>query len=98
MGTKGQYRPLAYLSSLQHAQSIEKISECQIRDFATPQPFHAQIDCKVISVAIESDHVHLFLNYDPDLSIAQIMHRIKGASSFALRTEFPALKNAVYVD
>lgn len=51
-----------------------------------------KIDCKVISLAIESDHVHLFLNYDPDLSIAQIMHRIKGASSYALRSEFPVLK------
>jgi putative transposase len=51
-----------------------------------------KIDCKVISLAIEPDHVHLFLNYDPDLSIAQIMHRIKGDSSYALRTEFPALK------
>jgi putative transposase len=51
-----------------------------------------KIDCKVISLAIEPDHVHLFLNYDPDLSIAQIMHRIKGASSYALRSEFPALK------
>jgi putative transposase len=51
-----------------------------------------EIDCKVISLAIEPEHVHLFLNYDPNTSIAQIVHRIKGSSSYVLRSEFPELK------
>ncbi len=50
-----------------------------------------ELDCDVISLAIEPDHVHLFLNCSPDLAPYQIMHRIKGASSHALRQEFPEL-------
>ena len=52
----------------------------------------SELDCKVVSLAIEPDHVHLFLNCLPDLAPKQIMHRIKGYSSYVLRKEFPHLK------
>ena len=48
--------------------------------------------CKVIEVAIEPDHVHLFLNSPPDLAPDQLMFRIKGATSRYFRKEFPDLK------
>lgn len=51
-----------------------------------------ELDCKIVSLAIEPDHVHLFLNCLPDLAPKQIMHRIKGYSSYILRKEFPHLK------
>ena len=52
----------------------------------------SELDCKVVSLAIEPNHVHLFLNCLPDLAPKQIMHRIKGYSSYVLRKEFPHLK------
>ena len=52
----------------------------------------SELDCKVVSLAIEPDHVHLFLNCLPDLAPKQIMHRVKGYSSYVLRKEFPHLK------
>lgn len=51
-----------------------------------------ELDCKIVSLAIEPEHIHLFLNCSPDLAPKQIMHRIKGYSSYILRKEFPHLK------
>ena len=50
------------------------------------------LTCKVIEVAIEPEHVHLFLNSPPDLAPEQLIFRIKVASSRYLRKEFPDLK------
>lgn len=38
------------------------------------------------------DHVHLFLNYPPNLAPDQTMFRIKGRSSRVLRQEFQILR------
>ena len=51
----------------------------------------AEIDCRLISLAIEVDHVHLFINAPHDLTIPKIMHKVKGMSAHALREEFPEL-------
>lgn len=51
-----------------------------------------ELDCKIVSLAVEPEHIHLFLNCSPDLAPKQIMHRIKGYSSYVLRKEFPHLK------
>ena len=51
-----------------------------------------ELDCKIVSLAIEPEHIHLFLNCSPDLAPKQIMHRIKGYSSYMLRKEFSHLK------
>ncbi|MDJ0795232.1 MAG: IS200/IS605 family transposase [Calothrix sp. MO_167.B12] len=49
------------------------------------------LDCQVLNLAIEPEHVHLFINCPPDMAPSQIMHRIKGASARYLRKEFPSL-------
>ena len=46
----------------------------------------------VVALVVRPDHVHLFAHFPPTLAPAQIMHRLKGATSHALREEFPALK------
>lgn len=38
------------------------------------------------------DHVHIFVSVLPIMSIPNIMKQIKGATSLALREEFPQLK------
>jgi putative transposase len=50
------------------------------------------IDCYIVSLAIEPDHVHLFINANTKLSPDQIMHRLKGTTSRVLRQEFPRLR------
>lgn len=49
------------------------------------------LECDVLQLAIEPDHIHLFLNCPPSLAPDQLMFRIKGASSRYLRKEFPHL-------
>ena len=58
-----------------------------IRDVA------AEIDAVVHVHEIMPDHVHLFVESDPRWSVAEIVNRIKGASSRILRSEFPLLKS-----
>lgn len=50
-----------------------------------------EIDCEVLCLAIESEHVHLFLNAPPDVAPSDLMHRIKGRTARYLRQEFPEL-------
>jgi len=48
-----------------------------------------EIDCQVISLTIEPDHVHLFINCPPTIAPYQVVHRIKGRTARFLRLEFP---------
>jgi hypothetical protein len=43
-------------------------------------------------MAMNVDHVHLFIKYPPKYSVSWIAKRIKGRSSKLLRDEFPQLK------
>jgi putative transposase len=53
----------------------------------------AEIPFEVESLSIHVDHIHLLLNCSPQLSIHQIVKRIKSRSSSYLRQEFPWLKS-----
>jgi putative transposase len=48
---------------------------------------------EVLELVVMPDHVHLFVSFPPTLAIAQIMHKLKGASAHQLREEFPHLKS-----
>lgn len=45
------------------------------------------------ALEVMPDHVHLFIESDPIYSVAEIVNRMKGASSRILRSEFPALRS-----
>lgn len=48
---------------------------------------------EVLELVVQPDHVHLFASFPPTIAVNQIMHRIKGATSYQLRHEFPPLKS-----
>lgn len=50
------------------------------------------MDIEIIAMECDKDHVHMFLNCLPILSPVDIMQKIKGVSSRALRDEFSELK------
>lgn len=52
-----------------------------------------QVGGEILELVVMPDHVHLFASFPPTLSIAQIMHKLKGASSHQLRQEFPHLRS-----
>jgi putative transposase len=51
-----------------------------------------ELDIEVIDMAMNVDHVHLFIKYPPKYSVSWIAKRIKGRSSKLLRDQFPQLK------
>lgn len=51
------------------------------------------LDGEIVELVVRPDHVHLCAHFPPTLSPAQIMHRLKGATSHTLRAEFPALRS-----
>ncbi|MGY2051805.1 IS200/IS605 family transposase [Methylobacterium sp. JK268] len=53
----------------------------------------AEADMIVHAVEVMPDHVHLFVEADPTLAVAEIVNRFKGRSSRLMRQEFPALRS-----
>ena len=51
-----------------------------------------ELDIEIIDIAVNPDHVHLFIKYPPKYSVSFIAKNIKGKSSRVLRKEFPHLK------
>ena len=49
------------------------------------------LDIEIIDMAVNVDHVHLFVKYPPKYSVSYIAKRIKGRSSRELRKAFPHL-------
>jgi putative transposase len=52
----------------------------------------AELDLGVLRLAIQPDHLHLFVTAPPDIAPAQIAFRLKGYTSRVLRQEFPHLR------
>jgi putative transposase len=52
-----------------------------------------QHDMTVHSMEVMPDHVHLFVEADPSLCVAEIVNRFKGRSSRMLRQEFVSLRS-----
>ncbi|MCD4843134.1 MAG: IS200/IS605 family transposase [Methanosarcinales archaeon] len=48
-----------------------------------------ELDIEIIDMAINPDHVHLFIQFPPKYSVSFIAKKIKGRSSRILRKEFP---------
>lgn len=52
-----------------------------------------QIHCKMISLEVMPDHVHIFLEASPTAAPNRIIASLKGYTSRVLRQEFPELKS-----
>lgn len=53
----------------------------------------AEHEWTIHALEVMPDHVHLFIESDPIYSVAEIVNRLKGASSRILRSEFPGLRS-----
>lgn len=70
-----------------------KVIDSEIADFID-RCFHwvaSNIDVEIKEYKIDVDHCHLMVEYPPTLSIANMVKRFKGASSFYIRKQFPNL-------
>lgn len=53
----------------------------------------SEYDMRFHAIDVMPDHVHVFVEADPTLGVAEIVNRLKGKSSRVLRDEFPALRS-----
>ncbi len=53
----------------------------------------AALDMTIHALEVMPDHVHLFVEADPTLSVAEIVNRFKGFTSRVLRQEFAMLRS-----
>lgn len=53
----------------------------------------SEAEMTVHAVEVMPDHVHLFVEADPTLAVAEIVTRFKGQSFRLMRQEFPALRS-----
>jgi putative transposase len=68
---------------------IRRRCEEIIRDVAK------KMDVKIIRMAVNPEHVHIFFKFPPKLSLSKIAMQFKGTTSYLLRKEFPELKKDV---
>jgi len=47
---------------------------------------------EIIKGVLASDHVHMFVSIPPNLSVSDLMRKMKGRSSHKVQLEFPQLK------
>ncbi len=52
-----------------------------------------ELEMTIHALEVMPDHVHVFLESDPTLCVAEIVNRLKGSTSHALRQEFPHLRS-----
>lgn len=53
----------------------------------------AELGMEIHALEVMPDHVHLFVESDPTRCVAEIVNRLKGCTSRALRSEFPSLRS-----
>jgi putative transposase len=52
-----------------------------------------ELEMRLHALDIRPDHVHLFIESDPRWAVAELVNRMKGSTSHALRQEFPSLRS-----
>ena len=50
------------------------------------------LDISILKGVVSKDHVHIYIEYPPKLSVSEILKKLKGRSSRFLQIEFPHLK------
>ncbi len=53
------------------------------------------LNVRIIRMAVNPEHVHIFFKYPPKLSPSKIAMQFKGTTSYKLRKEFPELKKEI---
>lgn len=53
-------------------------------------------ECKLVEFNGESDHVHLLIDYKPDISLSKLIANLKTVSSRLIRRDFPELSSKYF--
>ena len=53
-------------------------------------------ECNLVEFNGESDHVHLLIDYKPDISLSKLIANLKTVSSRLIRRDFPSLASQYF--
>jgi len=53
-------------------------------------------ECQIVEFNGESDHVHLLIDYKPDISLSKLIANLKTVSSRLIRRDFPELASKYF--
>jgi putative transposase len=53
-------------------------------------------DCQLVEFNGESDHVHLLINYKPDIALSKLIANLKTVSSRLIRRDYPNLSRQYF--
>jgi len=59
------------------------------------QEIATELDVTIHALEVMPDHVHLFVEADPTLCVAELVNRFKGRTSHDLRAEFASLRSRI---
>jgi putative transposase len=62
----------------------------------TIQVYSGRLDCEVVELNVQADHVHLLIKVPPKRSISELMGYLKGKTAIQIFRQFPDLKNKPY--
>jgi putative transposase len=51
-----------------------------------------QLGVRIIKGVLSSDHIHMFIEIPPKISVSDYMRRVKGCTSRKIQQEFPSLR------
>lgn len=54
-----------------------------------------ELNVEIKAMEVMPDHVHMFIEFDPRLSLHKVVREFKGRSSHILRMEYPELKSKI---
>ena len=55
-----------------------------------------RLECNLVELNIQNDHVHLLIKVPPKVSISSLMGPLKGKSAIRVFSKFPELKQRPY--
>lgn len=55
-------------------------------------------DWELLQLNVQKDHVHMLIQTHPRESLAEVVQKLKGGSSFVIRKEFPDLEEFLWGD
>ena len=60
------------------------------------QGFCGQLNCRIIELNVQADHVHLLVRVPPKVAISKLMGVVKGRTALRIFTKFPYLRKKPY--
>jgi len=64
--------------------------------FNSIQVFCGQLNCRIVELNVQADHVYLLVRVPPKISISKLMGVVKGRTALRLFTKFPYLRKKPY--